>query len=78
MLTDEVEIKARWKESFETLLNIENEREELEPTYPVHGPIPLINNTEIRKQLSNMERNKVCVPDDLPIEAIMVVAEPKP
>ena len=35
ILTDEDEIKARWKGSFETLLNVENEGEELEPTYPV-------------------------------------------
>ena len=75
ILTDEDEIKARWKESFETLLNVENEREELEPTDPVQG-----NDTEIRKQLSKMGRNKACGPDDLPIEleAIMVVAEMKP
>ena len=31
ILTDEDEIKARWKESFETLLNVENERESLSP-----------------------------------------------
>ena len=31
ILTDEDEIKARWKESFETLVNVENEREELNP-----------------------------------------------
>ena len=42
------------------------------------GPIPSVNDTEIRKQLSNMGRNKACGPDDLPIEAIMVVAEMKP
>ena len=35
ILTDEDEIKARWKESFETLLHVENETEELERTYPV-------------------------------------------
>ena len=40
ILTDEDEIKARWKESFETLLNVDNERDELEPTDPVQGPIP--------------------------------------
>ena len=78
ILTDEDEIKARWKESFETLLNVENEREELEPTDPVQGPIPSVNDTEISKQLSKMGRNKACGPDDLPIEAIMVVAEMKP
>ena len=77
ILMDEDEIKARWKESFETLLNVENEREKLEPTDPVQGPIPSANDTEIRKQLSKMGRNKACGPDDLPIEAIMVVAEMK-
>ena len=63
------------KKSFETLLNVENEREELEPTEPVQGPIPSVNDTEIRKQLSKMGRNKACGPVNLPIEAIMVVAE---
>ena len=42
ILMDEEEIKARWKESFETPLNVENDREELEPTYPVQGPIPSV------------------------------------
>ena len=78
ILTDEDEIKGRWKESFETLLNVENEREELESTDPVQGPIPSVIYTEIRKQLSKMGRNKACEPDDLPIEAIMVVAEMTP
>ena len=56
--TDEDEIKARWKESFETLLNVENEREELEPTDPGQGPIPSVNDTEIRKQLSKWEETR--------------------
>ena len=77
ILTDDDEIKARWNESFETLLNVANEREELEPPDPVQGPIPSVNDTEIRKQPSKMGRNKACGPDDLPIEAIMVVAEMK-
>ena len=62
VLTDEDEIKARCKESFETLLNVENEREELEPTDPMQGPIPSVNDAEIRKQLSKMGRNKACGP----------------
>ena len=45
ILTDEDEIKARWKESFETLLNVEHERD------LVQGPIPSVNDTEISKQL---------------------------
>ena len=79
ILTDEDEIKGRWKESFETLLNVENESEELDPTDPVQQlPIPSVYGTEIRKQLSKMVRDNACGPDDLPIEAIMVVAEMKP
>ena len=74
ILTDEDKIKARWKESFEC----RNEREELEPTDPVQGPIPSVIDTEIMKQLSKMVRNKACGPDGLPIEAIMVVAELNP
>ena len=63
-LENQDEIKARWKESFETLLNVENEREEFEPTDPVQGPIPSVNDAEIKKQLSKMGRNKACGPDD--------------
>ena len=42
--------------------------------------MPSVNDTvtEIPKQLSNMGRNKACGRDDLPIEALMVVAELKP
>ena len=44
----------------------------------MQGPIPSVNDAEIKKQLSKMGRNKACGPDDLPIEAIMVIAEMKP
>ena len=44
----------------------------------MQGPIPSVNDTEIKKQFSKMERNKACGPDDLPIQAVMVVAEMKP
>ena len=49
-------------------------------TPPTHFKelITSVNDTEIRKQLSNVGRNKECEPDDLPIESIMVVAELKP
>ena len=62
ILTDEDKIKGRWKESFETLLNVEHEREQLKPTDPVQRPIPSENDIEIRKQLSKMgrKRNKAC------------------
>ena len=44
----------------------------------MQGPIPSVNDTEIKKQLSKMGRNKACGMDDLPIEAVMAVAEMKP
>ena len=37
--------------------------------------IPSVNDTEIRKQLSKMGRNKACELDNLLIEAIIMVAE---
>ena len=37
--------------------------------------IPSVNDTEIRKQLSKMGRNKACELDNLLIEAILMVAE---
>ena len=53
-----------------------NEREELEPTDPVQGYDTIsINDTEIRKQLSKMGRNKEYELDNLLIEAIIMVAE---
>ena len=44
----------------------------------MQGPIPSVNDTEIKKQLSKMGRNKACGPDDLPIDAILMVAELNP
>ena len=44
----------------------------------MRGPIPSVNDTEIRKQLSKMGRNEECGPDDLLIEAIMVAVEMTP
>ena len=37
--------------------------------------IPSVNDTEIRKQLSKMGRNKACELDNLLIEAIIMVTE---
>ena len=40
-------------------------------------PIPSVNDTDIKKELSKMGINKACGPDDVPIEAIMMVEELK-
>ena len=39
VLTDEEKVKERWREYYTTLLNKENQRDELEDTPPLEGPI---------------------------------------
>ena len=59
ILTHEDEIKARWKESFETLLNVENKIEGIELTYPEQGPIPSVNDTEIKPVETLLENKRL-------------------
>ena len=47
----------------------------LSPQTQCQGMIPSVNDTEIRKQLSKLRRNKTCELDNLLIEAIITVAE---
>ena len=49
----------------------------LSPQTQCEDMIPSVNDTEIRKQLSKMGRNKACELDNLLIEAIIMVAELK-
>ena len=51
--------------------------EELVHTDQVQGPIPSVNYTEIRKQMSERGRNKACGQDDLTKEVAMVLSEMK-
>ena len=47
----------------------------LSPQTQCKDMIPSVNDTEIRKQLSKMGRNKTCELDNLLIEEIIMVAE---
>ena len=47
----------------------------LSPQTQCRDMIPSVNDTEIRKQLSKMGRNKTCELDNLLIEEIIMVAE---
>ena len=49
----------------------------LSPQTQCKDMIPSVNDTEIRKQLSKMGRNKACELDNVLIEAIIMVAELK-
>ena len=61
MLTDGKKIKERWRECYTTLLvlNKENQRDELEDTSPVEGPILELTRKEIRDAIKAMKKGKV-------------------
>ena len=63
LLTRDDEVKDRWLGHFNDLLNVENEREDLEGILPVQGPIEEIYIEEVITQLGNMKKNKACGPD---------------
>ena len=67
LLTGDDEFKDRWLGYFD-LLNVENEREDLEGILPVQGPIEEIHIEEVITQLGKMKKNKACGPDCLPFE----------
>ena len=49
------EVKDRWLGHFNDLLNVENEREDLEGILPVQGPIEEIYLEEVITQLGKMK-----------------------
>ena len=51
LLTGDDEVKDRWLGYFDDILNVENEREDLEGIVPVQGPIEEIYLEEVITQL---------------------------
>ena len=72
--TDGESIRTRWKGYFQLLFSVENDIEELQEVQPTEGSLPLCAVEGVRKQLENMGLNKACGPDDLPIEAVKILA----
>ena len=62
VLTEESEIRERWKEYFSQLLNTENEREELENIEKTEGPERCISSEEVEKALKQMSKAKAAGP----------------
>ena len=75
LLTGDDEVKGRWLDYFDDLLNIENEREDLEGILPVQGPIEEIYLEEVIIQIGKMKKNKACGPDCLPIEVAKALGD---
>ena len=60
LLTGDDEVNDWWFGYFNDLLNVENEREDLEGILPVQGPIEEIYLEEVITQLGKMKKNKAC------------------
>ena len=75
LLTGDDEVKGRWLDYFDDLLNIENERDDLEGILPVQGPIEEIYLEEVITQMGKMKKNKACGLDCLPIEVAKALGD---
>ena len=73
VLTDEEEIKRRWKEYFEQLMNTENPREALTEAAPVEGPIQEVQWKDVKVVLSKMKRGTASGPSEVTAELIKVL-----
>ena len=76
ILTVGSEIIQRWLTYFDGLLNTENTRKQIESAVVTEGPIDIFNENEVSVQLGKMGLlDKATGPDDLPIEAVKILAK---
>ena len=75
ILTVESDMIQRWLTYFEGLLNTENTRKQIESGLATEGPIDIFNENEVSEQLGKMGLDNVTGPDDLPIEAVKILAK---
>ena len=69
VLTDENQIRERWKVYFEALLNEENPRTVTGDGTPNQGMTTEVTRTEVEKALRKMKNGKSPGPDEIPVEA---------
>ena len=70
VLTKEEDIKQRWQEYFKELLNVENERGDLDTAEPIEGPIEDITIEEVRQAIKGMKMGKATRPTGAPAEQL--------
>ena len=68
VLTGEKEVKDRWKEYFEELLNIENERDDMEESGLVYGPVEEFSVAEVKNAVENLKNGKAAGPTGITAE----------
>ena len=69
------DIMLRWLTYFEGFLNTENTRKQITSGLATDGPIDLFNENEVFEQLGKMGLDTATGPDDLPIEAVKILAK---
>ena len=76
VLTGASSVMGRWKEYFEELMNVENEREQrLEEVSAVDQDVAKISQDEVRRALKRMKSGKAVGPDDIPVEVWKCLGE---
>ena len=63
-----------WLTYFDGLLNIENPRKQIDNGLVTEGPIEIFTENDVFEELGNMGLDKATGSDDLPIEAIKILA----
>ena len=75
ILIEDENIRKRWKEYFEELLNVENEQGLLEEALPILGPLENITLNEVNAAIQSMKLNKASGPTGVVIEMIKALDE---
>ena len=69
MLTHDVKINETWRDYFNNLLNVENDREQLGEVPTVEGPLQEISREEVKKAVESTKKGNTarcsCLPKDL-------------
>ena len=75
LLSEESEIKNRWKEYFNQLLNAEHDRGELEETERAEGPEMSISEEEVEEALKQMKKAKAAGPSEVSSEMFLALGQ---
>ena len=73
MITEEKDIKERWRSYFEELMNVENKREERFIAVRTETEVENISAEEVERAMSKMKKGKATGPDNIPVEAWKVL-----
>ena len=75
IITKDDEIRDRWREYFNKLLNVENEREEPLPTETIEDLIENVTLQEVVAAIKNMKKGKATITSGFSIYFIKVLKE---